>query len=322
MRSKPGCAFSRRYPALYLVRAIFVRLGDLAMLTSVLRISLWVLTPKWPCSCRPTSRSRYLRESASAPDPQPKTLARGHAHSGGSENRTRTRQKQQSGTSIKWNRLLPCEPEIRKPHSCLPTRPSKRPGLGEDGAVGTAAMAPQRKRQCRFPGPAFGSVLDLRSRLLPLSGAGDGLSPIYSTRRRQLCTDCDCWCRLASGRRSPTSSELAQNRAKRGNIATALAFERANFPVGGDGHAGLTITYVATSGLTFQGPLPPPCSADRSSRDPVSSPRVSFDMGTEGRWHSATGPFCVVCPSSRIADARAWALPAVATAPLAVRFGL
>jgi hypothetical protein len=153
MRSKPECAFSRRYPALYLVRAIFVRLGDLAMLTSVLRISLWVLTPKWPCSCRPTSRSRYLRESASAPDPQPKTLARGHAHNGGSENRTRTRQTQQSGTSIKWSRLLPCEPEIRKPHSCLPTRPSKCPGLGEDGAVGTAAMAPRRKRQCRFPAP-------------------------------------------------------------------------------------------------------------------------------------------------------------------------
>jgi hypothetical protein len=108
--------------------------------------------------------------------------------------------------------------------------------------------------------------------------------------------------------RSPTSSELAQKCAKRGNIAKAFAIERANFRDGGDGHAGLTITYVATSGLTSQGPLPPPCSADRSSRDPVL-PRVSFDMGTWGRWHSATGPFCVVCPNSRIADAGAWALP-------------
>jgi hypothetical protein len=81
-------------------------------------------------------------------------------------------------------------------------------------------------------------------------------------------------------RRSPTSSELAQKRSKRGNIATALASERANFPDGDDGHLGLTAAYVATSGLTSQGPLPPPCLAGRSSRDPVSFPRVSF-----GHWH-------------------------------------
>jgi hypothetical protein len=46
MRSKPGCAFSRRYPTLYLVRAIIVRLGDLAMLTSGLRISLWAMAER------------------------------------------------------------------------------------------------------------------------------------------------------------------------------------------------------------------------------------------------------------------------------------
>jgi hypothetical protein len=53
-------------------------------------------------------------------------------------------------------------------------------------------------------------------------------------------------------RSSPTSSELAQERGKRGNIGTAFVFECVNFPDGGDGHSGLTAAYVATSGLTFQ----------------------------------------------------------------------
>src|SRR6266511_6152206 len=115
------------------------------------------------------------------------------------------------------------------------------------------------------------------------------LSPIYSARRKWLCADCHCWCGLASSRwrRSPTSSELAQKRGKRGNIATALAFERANFPDGDDSRLGLTAAYVATSGLTSQGPLPPPCSAGRSSRDPVSSPAFRSDIGT---WAGGTPP--------------------------------
>jgi hypothetical protein len=189
MRSKPGCAFSRRYPALYLVRAIFVRLGDLAMLTSVLRISLWVLTPKWPCSCRPTSRSRYLRESASAPDPQPKTLARGHAHSGGSENRTRTRQKQQSGTSIKWNRLLPCEPEIRsRIHVCQPDR-ANVPVWVRTGPLGPPQWRRSGKGSAVSPAPPSdrSSICDLasfrfrvRETVSPQSirRAGDSFAPI------------------------------------------------------------------------------------------------------------------------------------------------
>jgi hypothetical protein len=88
-------------------------------------------------------------------------------------------------------------------------------------------------------------------------------------------------------RHSPTSSELAQKRSKRGNIATALASERANFPDGDDGHLGLTAAYVATSGLTSQGPLPPPCSAGRSSRDPVSSPafRSTWALGPVAQRH-------------------------------------
>jgi hypothetical protein len=113
---------------------------------------------------------------------------------------------------------------------------------------------------------------------------------------------------------------MAQKRGKRGNIATALASERANFPDGDDGHLGLTAAYVATSGLTSQGPLPPPCSAGRSSRDPVSSPAFRSDIGT---WGGGTAPpalFYVVCRGTQIAEAAASALPAAAAAaPLAVR---
>jgi hypothetical protein len=108
---------------------------------------------------------------------------------------------------------------------------------------------------------------------------------------------------LSRWRRSPTSSGLAQKRCKRGNIATALAFERANFADSDDGHSGLTATYVATSGLTSQGPLPPPCSAGRSLRDPVSSLAFRFGHRHLGRWHAPPAFFRVVCPSSQIADA-------------------
>jgi hypothetical protein len=97
-------------------------------------------------------------------------------------------------------------------------------------------------------------------------------APEMALRRLRLLVRACC----SRWRRSPTSSELAQKRGKRGNIATAFAFERANFPDSDDGQLGLTATYVATSGLTSQGPLPPPCSAGRSLRDPVSSLRVSF----------------------------------------------
>jgi hypothetical protein len=41
-------------------------------------------------------------------------------------------------------------------HVCQPDRANV--SVSEDGAVGTAAMAPRRKRQCRFPGPAFGQL--------------------------------------------------------------------------------------------------------------------------------------------------------------------
>lgn len=85
------------------------------------------------------------------------------------------------------------------------------------------------------------------------------LSPIYSARRKWLCADCHCWCGLASSRcrRSPTSSELARKRGKRGNIATALAFERANFPDGDDSRLGLTTTYVRDLRLDLPGSAPP-----------------------------------------------------------------
>src|SRR6266508_750510 len=43
----------------------------------------------------------------------------------------------------------------------------------------------------------------------------------------------------------------------------------------------------ATSGLASQGPPPPPCSAGRSSRDPVSSPAFRSDIGT---WAGGTAP--------------------------------
>ena len=116
------------------------------------------------------------------------------------------------------------------------------------------------------------------------------LSPIYSARRKWLCADCHCWCGLASSRcrRSPTSSELARKRGKRGNIATALAFERANFPDGDDSRLGLTTTYVRDLRLDLPGSAPPPpCSAGRSSRDPVSSPAFRSDIGT---WAGGTPP--------------------------------
>jgi hypothetical protein len=76
MRSKPGCAFSRRYPTLYLVRAIIVRLGDLAMLTSGLRISLWVLTPKCHAAVAPP-----LGLGICGSRRRPKPLTHGQAHS-------------------------------------------------------------------------------------------------------------------------------------------------------------------------------------------------------------------------------------------------
>jgi hypothetical protein len=78
-------------------------------------------------------------------------------------------------------------------------------------------------------------------------------APEMALRRLRLLVRACC----SRWRRSPTSSELAQKRGKRGNIATALAFERANFPDSDDGHLGLTATYVAASRLDLPGSAPP-----------------------------------------------------------------
>lgn len=141
-------------------------------------------------------------------------------------------------------------------------------------------------------------VLGRRSRLLPLAlgqiryvGDDASLAQIYSAHRKWLCVDCGHWFEVASISANNSNvrhlladdvlANLAQKAARRGNIAKAFAFECANSRRGDDGHSGLTATYVATHWLDLPGfPLPRPCSAGRSSRDPLSSPAFRSDIGT------------------------------------------
>jgi hypothetical protein len=162
--------------------------------------------------------------------------------------------------------------DVEDPQPLARTLSSRSDGVGQHHDP-----ADEQQHKVRFhflsPRPAIAPSSAFRwdrSAALPLPNLFG--APEMALRRLPLLVRA-CFSRW---RHSPTSSGLAQKRCKRGNIATALAFERANFADSDDGHSGLTATYVATSGLTSQGPLPPPCSAGRSLRDPVSSLRVSF----------------------------------------------